>query len=133
MQRMILLLSVIIISCQGNNLYSFYSNGLLKNIPNCNNFEYYIIIPNAGCPGCITNAEDFLVKNLNSSKYFFIITNYSSKKALLQKFNRDILNSKNIVLDTTNIYFASRYKESNYPISILLEGNMVKKITIGTP
>jgi hypothetical protein len=120
-------------SCNKSDLYSFYSNGLISDFPNDRNFEYYIIIPHAGCPGCITTAEDLLLHNKNSSKYFFIITNFTSKKSLVLKLGKDIMDCNNVILDSLNNYYAKSFKENIYPISILLEKNRIQRITVGVP
>jgi hypothetical protein len=120
------------ISCKKDSLYSFYSNGLISDFPNNRNFQYYIIIPHAGCSGCITTAEDLLLHNINSTKYFFIITNFTSEKSLVLKLG-NILDSDNVVIDSLNIYYAKSFKENIYPISILMDNTKIKCITVGIP
>jgi hypothetical protein len=128
------LLTIIVcfISCQNNSLTKFYKKTLISDFPN-SNYKYILIIPYAGCPGCVTNAEEFLIKEIKNNKYLFIITNYYSRKAISLKLGETLLKNQNILLDSTNRYFATHCPESIYPITIFIEKERIKGISLGLP
>ena len=45
-------------------------------------YSFVIIIPEEGCSGCISEAEDFYMVNKNREDIFFIFTNIRSAKSL---------------------------------------------------
>ena len=129
----VITIASLFVCCSNNNLHSFYSKGLISDYPNDKLYDYYVIIPHAGCPGCTSNAEEFLRKNKNSSRYFFVITNYSSQKSLFLKIGKDLIEYNNVVLDSTSSYYAKFYEKKMYPISIMLKKNEIERIFVGTP
>ncbi|MDY7396715.1 hypothetical protein UMM65_15815 [Aureibaculum sp. 2210JD6-5] len=135
MKKIILILAsaLTFIGCHSKDLHSFYSESLLTDIPNNKNYIYYVVIPHAGCPGCVTDAEELLILNKNSNRLFFIITNYSSKKSLRLKLGEDVMKYKNVFLDSTNKYYANFFKDNIYPISIHLDKNKINDILVGIP
>lgn len=84
-----------------------------------------LIVPNAGCQGCISSLEQFVIDQRGGLDGFLIIfTNYSSTKALRVRFTSEILNGGNVFLDYKNL-FGRGELSSLYPIIIYLEdGNM---------
>lgn len=65
----------VIISCDKNN----YQNEISKRLnaqfgDSLKNYEMIVVLPGSGCTGCITNAENFFVNNINNSKIKFILT-----------------------------------------------------------
>lgn len=77
----------------------------------------FIIIPNAGCPGCISSAENLLIKYKGSNCIQFYLTRVVSKKKLKIKLGYDVLEYENIVLDSLDIL--SEVKVSGfYPVII---------------
>lgn len=87
-----------------------------------NKKEYLLLIPNAGCPGCTSSAESFMLMHLNSSKIVFVLTNFSSKKNIKTKLGSDIFNYRNIVLDEENIFYANGVMAS-YPIVYTIDSD----------
>lgn len=134
MKRLYFLICILICSISCNNdLNIFYTNELFDNIPNKKGFEYIVIIPNAGCPGCITNAEEFLKKKKNSTKYYFILTNYTSTKSLKLKLGTDVMSYRNVFLDSLNKFYAANSKESIYPISLQIKEDQIQYVFAGMP
>ena len=121
------------ICCCNSSLDKFYSNTLMKDYPNANGYKYYIVIPHMGCPGCISQAEEFLLQNQNSGDFFIIITNFSSKKSLRLKYGNVLFSCNNILIDSTNKYFAFDHERNVYPMSIKLENNRIINIDHGIP
>jgi hypothetical protein len=126
---LISLLYLSIISCtskqkeyehtQGDKILFILDEKDLKN----NNF--YVIIPNAGCPGCITQAERFLLENIDSlNRTKFILTNFRSKKNIRIKLGAETINNPKIIFDH-NSEFSKGGLNSIYPIIIyLIEGKI---------
>ncbi|WP_133557939.1 hypothetical protein [Algoriphagus boseongensis] len=66
--------------------------------------EPKIFIPNAGCPGCISLAEEFLLKNKGSNCVSFILVNVLSEKQLKIKLGYDVLDHFNIKVQHGEIF-----------------------------
>lgn len=63
----------------------------------------YILIPNAGCSGCISSAEQFMFDNVDKLQNIqFILTGITSKKLYKNRFGVLLQNSK-ILSDYKNI------------------------------
>ena len=88
---------------------------LIENKGDC--FNRVIVIPNAGCNGCITFAESFYKKNYKREDLFFVFTNIISLKLLKLKLNINITKQPNVFVDANNIF--SQYNGAIYPVSIL--------------
>jgi hypothetical protein len=123
---------MIIFSCKDESLTSFFNSTILYDFPN-SHYKYYIIIPYAGCPGCTTEAENYLLRNSKKDDALFVITNFSSLKALTLKLGDSIINNRNVVLDSRNKYFAKTHSECIYPITLSLIMNKIEKVSIGLP
>jgi len=133
MKTKIIILFTLLTGCNNNDLKSFYMDSLFPDVVKTNEYKNYIIIPNTGCQGCISNAEEFLMSNLNSAKYFFILTNYESKKYLRIKLGDSIFKAKNVFLDSTNKYYPQSFNERIYPISIYINNNTIENISLNLP
>jgi hypothetical protein len=72
-----------------------------------NNTTYIVVIPGAGCSGCVTEAEEFVQSHANSNKYYFIFTDYHSKKILGLKLGIDT-NPKNMHFDELGLFSKAR-------------------------
>ncbi len=91
-----------------------------------NDFSFLFVVPNAGCDGCITSAEAFVVDNLSSIQNGRIIfTSFSSKKALKLKLGEDIYTHKKVFIDELNI-FQSPSLQSFYPYILYMENDFIK-------
>lgn len=62
-----------------------------------------VFIPNAGCPGCISQAEEILLTYKGANYIDFVLCRVISRKQLNVKLGQDILNYSNISLDTIDI------------------------------
>ncbi|MCU0446219.1 MAG: hypothetical protein MUE85_15035 [Microscillaceae bacterium] len=65
------------------------------------NAKACIVLPSLGCSGCISEGEDFVIKNLNANgeKLMVILTNYQSEKMLKVRFGEPVFRNKNLLLD----------------------------------
>jgi|GEM_PF-1793843 len=67
----------------------------------------YIILPNSGCGGCISSAEQLFVKyGRESEEIKFIFTNINSVKNLRLTFGDTIISGRNVFLDKNNLFYS---------------------------
>ncbi len=65
----------------------------------------YIVIPNVGCNGCISQAEQLLKDEVdNPHNIKFILTNIESLKSIKIKLGLDVNNYQNIIVDKNNLF-----------------------------
>ena len=99
------------------------------------NFELntpYVIIPNAGCPGCLSSAEDLVLKFKGSSCVKFVFIEVTSLKQLKIKLGHDILTYPNILLDNNG--FASELDlHTFYPLIFYPKINLLHEISPKNP
>lgn len=110
-------------SCSEGNKNS----GLYKNALNQNHIEhqkYVVVVPGAGCGGCISNATYFLVNNYSKIKdsVTIVFTGVMDKKLLKNEVGEEFLKNSNVKIDQDN-YFLAPEIVSNYPQVISFKGN----------
>ena len=71
-------------------------------IPMGNCYKNIVVLPGAGCSGCISEGEGFLAENYENEEYLFVLTKISSLKALSHKTGIDVTKYPNIYIDDTN-------------------------------
>lgn len=122
-------------SCHTDRLVNYYEKLFKGTYPNIDGqFKAYVIIPNTGCPGCISNAESFLKDHINELRNVrFILTNIYSLKILRYKLTNEILKNENIIVDIEKKYFAEEFSESIYPLILYLDGNSIIKLECVSP
>lgn len=96
------------------------------------NISRVFLIPNAGCPGCTTSAESFMVLNLESHEVIYILTNFTSVKNITSKLGKDVIESFNVHLDTENIFYTNGVI-TPYPIIYHIEGGRITKSDTVSP
>lgn len=89
------------------------------------NYKYVVLIPNSGCTGCITTAENFFLENNKNKEIKFIFTYILSKKNLQLRLSSENLSRNNILLDISNKFYLPQYKESIYPIVFFIKEDKV--------
>jgi hypothetical protein len=68
-----------------------------------NSDTFYVLIPNSGCPGCITQAEYFVQKNVAlDAPIKFVFTRIHSVKELKFKIGEEVAQHTRVILDTNN-------------------------------
>lgn len=82
-----------------------------------NKYSFVVIIPNEGCPGCISEAVNFYHNNLNDS-IFFIFTNIFSRKDFRLNMGTGIENRDNVYIDTENEFLSEDENINAYPIVV---------------
>ena len=86
----------------------------------------YMVIPRAGCGGCISSAESFMVDCLNDSlkhdRIYFILTNFDSEKILRARFGEFISKYKEHILIDKEDYFTKNLNlKSMYPTIFFID------------
>lgn len=93
--------------------------------------DFVIIIPNEGCGGCITYAEEFYSLNKDKNNMIFIFTNIISMKDLKYKI---IVNTNTTFLDTENRYLSAYPKDKQiYPCILKIKNGKIYQINFQTP
>src|ERR1044072_3110944 len=70
---------------------------------------HYVIIPNQGCEGCISTAEDFVKRHYTSAQDVkYIFTRAQSLKLLRIKLGNEVMSSSKVLVDSGNVI---RYPE----------------------
>ncbi|KYG75584.1 hypothetical protein [Roseivirga spongicola] len=133
----ILFISILVIACSKNSNPKLEEvNSIIKS-GNLNH-EFYLetailIIPNAGCEGCITNSENFVMTNIDRTNQLDIIfTAVSSIKGLKLKLGRDLVERENVFVDTDNIFYSSTLA-SIYPSIVYLKDKKAVQIEEVSP
>ncbi len=126
----IMFFTILFLSCKNsnNNLYKE-----LTKLPNLklNMVDYILIVPNQGCGGCITYAEEFYNKNKESDNLYFIFTQIASLKNIKSKLK---LNSSNTYIDAKNSFVKFFPEDMKiYPCLIAIVNGKIKTITYNKP
>lgn len=80
-------------------------------------YDYAIIIPEAGCSGCISEAEDFY-KSHKADNIYFIFTKLVSRKDLRLKLGFDVESERNVFIDEELLFLSSDNEINVYPIVV---------------
>lgn len=105
-----------------------------RELPNRNQYSHYIIIPGAGCEGCISGTEYFVKENYQRADILYIFTNIESVKILKFKLGKDLIESSNVIIDTENKFNRpTNDVNSIYPMILAFENNKVTQISYVSP
>ena len=136
--KWIFLISIVaFFSCASNDKKAVQNNfdeisEAINNFPSLKKKKYVLVIPNAGCGGCISEAETFVSNNYHASDSLCsIFTNLKSSKQIKLRFGDSVYYHPNVIIDTSNRFL---FKEKSvYPILIELKDGIVKKVTEQSP
>lgn len=114
-----------LISCTETDKYTQYINEQLeKYYPNeMVKYEYIVILPRKGCHSCIKAAEVFFSTTKESMNHFFIFTKLDSEKKLGLEIGKENLMRENVRIDKKDLFYNSKYYDSNYPLVLHKEAN----------
>ena len=79
-------------------------------------FTHIVIIPGAGCGGCISEAEHFFQEYKDEGILFIFTKVYSIKELRLRLGSH--LNRKNVLIDKEQLYISDKEEVNIYPIII---------------
>ena len=124
------LISSIACENQSQNDNSIY----YKLDPSIEQRKAIVVIPNQGCAGCISEAENYVIENASKHEdVVFVFTQIQSMKLLRVKLGSEILKQKNVIFDSEN---SIKYPDENkiiYPMVIFVNQGKIKKITYQSP
>ncbi len=116
-----------------NTEYNFLNSAINNIGESIADFDYIIIIPGAGCHGCIQEGEYFLKQNINNKKILFVLSNPTSIKILQNKIGVKVRDYPNILVNRDSD-FKVPTQNSAYPCVIYLNHQAkIKKIEFQTP
>ncbi|GAA3989982.1 hypothetical protein [Mucilaginibacter dorajii] len=78
----------------------------------------YMVIPRAGCGGCISTAEVYMIQCLQQPKKYnfirFILTNFDSEKLLRARYG-EYYKSNMLIIDKNSVFAGNNSLKSIYP------------------
>lgn len=90
-------------------------------------YEFAVLIPNSGCPGCISEAEEYFKENASNEKILFIFTKFPTTKDLRLKMKISTLDLPNVYLDKEDLFYLSEFEHCKYPLVIYLRDGSVDR------
>ncbi|WP_298063640.1 hypothetical protein [uncultured Rikenella sp.] len=120
-------------ACRSNHIEKFNAviHKTVASSVDLSKLEYIVIIPNEGCGGCITYAEEFYKRNRDREDIHFVFTRIMSRKILKQKVS---INPENTYLDEANIFLEAYPVDRNiYPCILRLREGSVTEIHYQSP
>lgn len=95
-------------------------------------YQWIVIIPGAGCHGCIQEGELFMKRNIEKQNILYILTKTSSVKILQQKTGVRLDEHPNIYLDTHK-QFDIPTNNTIYPCVIKMKDGKVASHSFQSP
>lgn len=129
------LLIAVIPSCSSKRAtIDKFNNSIFKELPgiyNASQKEFIILIPNQGCGGCITTAENFYKQYQEREQFLFIFTNVISRKMLAFKVQ---INPGNTLIDTDDTFLKLLpAKERIYPCILYIKKGKIEALFYQSP
>ncbi len=124
---MIILTSIIIINLNFCSNENITINKIIKITGKDKVDGKYIIVPQTGCGGCISEIESFIINHY--SEYNIIYTFIKSKKEIIIFYKINGVNTENFYFDTNNYLFNEKDENSVYPLQFEILDNRIKNKT----
>lgn len=91
-----------------------------------NAYSYCVIIPGAGCEGCISNSEDLVKEYSGRSDILFVFTRIETLKLLKYKLGEQVSSSHNLIYDVDNRFEEIEEGIDNiYPVVCFIKNDKV--------
>ncbi|WP_298738472.1 hypothetical protein [uncultured Chitinophaga sp.] len=95
---------------------------------------HYVIIPNQGCEGCISTAEDFVKRHYTSARDVkYIFTRVQSLKLLRIKLGSEVMSSSKVLVDSGNVIRYPEKEKDIYPMIVTIKDGAIKGIRYQRP
>jgi hypothetical protein len=97
--------------------------------------DIYIVIPRAGCGGCISDSEKYLLDFLNKkrdNRIKFILTDFASEKILRARFGSHLDNDV-VLVDKESLFGANQDLKSIYPTVYMFKGGNLADVSSFSP
>lgn len=133
MKRFLYLLIVLILASCHKDVKESYEIAISTVFPDVDNLsvDYVVIIPNQGCGGCITYAEEFYKKYAGCNNIRYIFTNILSVKMLNLRLE---INKNNTYLDShNNVLKILPSKAKIYPSIVKIDSGKVIEVAYQSP
>lgn len=132
-KSMLFLLVVLLISgCSSGSSYQNTWEVLTKVMPvdSLKNYDYFVVIPQDGCEGCISFAEEFYESYVSLPQIKFVFTNLISEKKLRKRLHV----SESTIIDREGLFLSGCVdSERLYPTVITLKDGKVTAISRQSP
>jgi hypothetical protein len=125
MQKLLLLICLAFLSnCKNHDVYDQQLKKIVKPA-SLKEAEKIIVIPRAGCGGCINEATIYAVTHYKKlHRVIFILTAVDDYKRIKYTLGEDFLNNHNVIIDSNKL-LQSGQLHSNYPYVLKLSNKKV--------
>lgn len=117
---MYLLFDCIVLVCSCSQIKEDYADMVVRRLEendvNLTNYSHVVVIPELGCGGCISEAENFFRENTEEN-ILFIFTKISSMKEMRLHLGK-LIEQKNVLIDNERLYVSEKEEMNVYPIII---------------
>ncbi|HEY1167160.1 MAG TPA: hypothetical protein VGE90_18425 [Chitinophaga sp.] len=95
---------------------------------------HYVIIPNQGCEGCISTAEDFVKRHYTSAQNVkYIFTRAQSLKLLRIKLGAEVMSSSKVLVDSGNVIRYPEKEKDIYPMIVTMKDGEITEVKYQSP
>lgn len=95
--------------------------------------DAFLIVPNGGCDGCISEAETFVLDHINNTPNLNIVfTGTKSQKSLKLKLGKTVYNHPNVYIDHENKFY-DQSMISIYPTIVYIENGEISRVEYQSP
>jgi thioredoxin-related protein len=121
-----------LLSCQKTDKQMAKADALLAEIdPKKLEKGIYLIIPNAGCGGCISDAENVFSQYNHKKELKAIFTAFTSKKGLKIHL-AELFYNQNVIVDDDNLV-SKKQLLTIYPVALWVENGKVTQLKYFSP
>lgn len=95
------------------------------------NYDVIVVIPRAGCTGCIDETTSFFLKHVQqlNQRSLIILTEVGDQKLLKIRLGEAFLESSRVLIDQDN-YFTYSGVDSVYPQMIILNDGLIQDVKV---
>jgi len=130
----VIVVSLLLLSCKTNIENYAIPKNIKRDFNKGGNYKAAVIIPQAGCSGCVSTAEEFTRQNINNSQILFIFTKIVSEKELRAKLKIDTEPPSNCYFDVDNKYsFPVGCEGSEYPLLVYFSKGKEMEVESASP
>lgn len=131
--KYLLVLCSLFFACERGNFNEVEEQIVNYVIENKIDANYILLLPETGCPGCISTAEYFLKDNSDNPELFTILTKIVSKKDFEIKTGIDLETNPYIFVDMAGT-FSLNTENGIYPCLFIFDENKnVKEVQYQSP
>lgn len=126
---LLLIITWLMVSCTGSK-YSKYEDAINAIIPEQIDTKdsRVLVIPRAGCSGCISDATIYVLENYKNFKNTYVVfTEIDDIKNLNHLLPNDFLNYPNIFIDSGNTLLRGELK-SSYPLELFYKNGSIIEV-----